>query len=402
MEVLITRLDDFGRGIGHIDGKVCFIPNAYPGEIVDVEITCIKKNYLEGRVLNYAKTSEHRNINTECHLFDFCGGCQFLNYDFSKENEYKTNKVKMLMERIAHIDSTIVEDIKFYNEVNYRNKVVFHVVGKKIGFYKEKTNDLVEVSNCLLLREEINRLIPKLKEIVADDRNKVAKIMVRVANNSSDTMVCFYGSIDNYCGINSDLQAVYLNERLIFGSPLVSHIGDKKFYVSPGSFFQINTTVVKYLYDEILNYCLNSHPTNVLDLYCGTGSIGIYISRCVERVLGIDCCKSSIDDANKNMILNDVNNVSFLCNKVEDVIDKIEINFDLVVVDPPRAGLDKKTIEYLKKINSKSIIYVSCNPATLARDIDRLSDIYVATSIKPFNMFPKTYHCESIVVLERK
>ena len=168
------------------------------------------------------------------------------------------------------------------------------------------------------------------------------------------------------------------------------------------SFFQVNDTVVTHLYDEVLNFCRSHDIRNALDLYCGTGTIGIYISKEVEHVLGIDCSESSILDANENKILNNADNTEFICSKVEDQIDKITGNYDLIVVDPPRAGLDNKTKEYLVKINPTYIIYISCDPATLARDLKELKETYKIKRIKPYNMFPKTYHCESIAVLERK
>ncbi len=182
---------------------------------------------------------------------------------------------------------------------------------------------------------------------------------------------------------------------------LKSTIGDKEFIISYSSFFQINRKLTKRLYDEVLKTVKNKKPNKVLDLYCGTGTIGIYISDFAKEIIGIDNNGSNILDANKNKKLNKVNNIEFICDKVENRIDTFK-NIDLIIVDPPRAGLDNKTKEYLQKIKSKTIIYVSCDPVTLSRDLKELNESYIINYIKPFNMFPKTYHVECVCVLKLK
>ena len=399
MEVLIERIDNFGRGLGYIDGKICFVPNALPGETVDVEITYSTKKFIEAKVLNYITKSSDR-LNIQCPFYSSCGACQFLNMSIIKENEFKTDKVKNLIKRIGNINTDLVRDCVSVNEYNYRNKATFHVENNKLGYYQEKTNSLVEIDNCLILREEINNTIPKLQEIINFKENNIKEIMVRCGNNTSNLMVNFIGKVKNLDGVEDFFDVVYVNDKLIIGSTMISLIGRFEFKVSPKSFFQVNGKLVENLYDEVLNYCIENKPKNVLDLYCGTGTIGIYISDVVNRVLGIDMSESSINNALDNRELNNIKNVEFVCSKVEDYIDKIIGKHDLVVVDPPRAGLDKKTVEYLKKISSNAIIYISCDPATMARDLSQLSDTYKIESIKPFNMFPKTYHVECVCVLK--
>lgn len=399
MEVLIERIDNFGRGLGYIDGKICFVPNALPGETVDVEITYSTKKFIEAKVLNYITKSSDR-LNIQCPFYSSCGACQFLNMSIIKENEFKTDKVKNLIKRIGNINTDLVRDCVSVNEYNYRNKATFHVENNKLGYYQEKTNSLVEIDNCLILREEINNTIPKLQEIINFKENNIKEIMVRCGNNTSNLMVNFIGKVKNLDGVEDFFDVVYVNDKLIIGSTMISLIGRFEFKVSPKSFFQVNGKLVENLYDEVLNYCIENKPKNVLDLYCGTGTIGIYISDAVNRVLGIDMSESSINNALDNRELNNIKNVEFICSKVEDYIDKIIGKHDLVVVDPPRAGLDKKTVEYLKKISSNAIIYISCDPATMARDLSQLSDTYKIESIKPFNMFPKTYHVECVCVLK--
>ena len=398
MVVCIDRLDDFGRGIAYIDGKICFIPNTLPGESVDIEIVKSTKKYIEGKVLNYLTKSKKR-INPKCPYFSSCGGCQFLNIDILEESKYKTNKVKSLVKKFTNLDNSIVKDCITLNEYGYRNKITLHVRNKKLGFYKEKTNELVEINRCLLVNDRINCIFNKIKEIVLD--NDISEVSIRIGNSIDTMSINFIGTIDDISIFDSFKESIYVNGKCINNS-FISNIGEYKFYVSPLSFFQVNSDVVEPLYRNVLDYCTINEIKNVLDLYCGAGTIGIYISSSVESVLGIDSCRDAIDNANDNKKLNKINNIEFVCSKVEDYVDKLKDNYDLVVVDPPRSGLDNKTIDYLLDINSKSIIYISCDPVTLVRDLNVLNEEYEVKSIQPYNMFPKCYHVECISVLERK
>ena len=182
---------------------------------------------------------------------------------------------------------------------------------------------------------------------------------------------------------------------------ILTNINSNHFYQSLDSFFQVNREVTNDLYREIEKQAKKTNANEVLDLYCGTGTIGITISKYFKKVIGIDYNPSNIKDANKNKKLNNCSNIEFICDKVENVINKFK-NIDLVIVDPPRKGLDVNTIKYLKELSAKNIIYISCDPLTLSRDINSLNEIYKVKIVKPFNMFPRTYHCESITVLERR
>ncbi|MBQ8132146.1 MAG: class I SAM-dependent RNA methyltransferase [Bacilli bacterium] len=404
MEVKIEKLDHFGRGITHIKNKICFVENALPTESVEIELVKENKKYDEA-ISKQIKESSPDRVEVTCPYYKECGGCQLLHLDSTKEDEFKTNKVKELIEHIGSLNPNLVEDISSYKRIHYRNKVVFHIKDRKLGFYKERTNDIVEIKVCDLLRSEINNLIPILKDLVKHPDNEIKEIMVRVGNNDTKetSMVSIKGEVKNFINLDEIVDVIILNGiRLTKDNKFTSSINTYKFFVRDKSFFQVNDTVVTKLYDEVLNFCRTHDIKNALDLYCGTGTIGIYISKEVEHVLGIDNSESSILDANENKILNNVDNIEFICSKVEDQIDKITGNYDLIVVDPPRAGLDNKTKEYLKKINPEHIIYISCDPATLARDLKDLNTKYEIKRIKPYNMFPKTYHVECVCVLELK
>ena len=376
MKVTIDRLDHFGRGITTIDNKICFIENALPGEIVNIEITKEKKKYLEGQVIKYINKSKNR-VKELCPYSNICGGCNLNHMKYENENEFKVEKIKDLISKFSNLDKNLVKDIVYSNEYNYRNKAVFHIKNKKLGYYKKNTNEIVEIDNCLLLDNKINEVIPTLKKIAKE--NNIEQIEVKVSNDSKKLLI----STDK-------------NKNII------TNISNYKYMLSPDTFFQVNKYVTELLYNEILKNIKKYKSKNVLDLYCGSGTIGIYISKYVAKVLGVEINKQSIIDANKNKKLNKVNNIKFIEGKVSDIIKDIKDKYDTIIIDPPRSGLDKDTINSILKINPKTIIYVSCDPTTLSRDLNILKDKYNVKYIKPFNMFPKTYHCESIAVLERK
>ena len=181
---------------------------------------------------------------------------------------------------------------------------------------------------------------------------------------------------------------------------ITTTIGSKKYILSVDSFFQVNKTLTEKLYDKVKEQVEKERPNKLLDLYCGTGSIGIYVSDFTKEIIGVDCSKSNIEDANENKKLNNLKNITFINDKVENIIDTFK-DIDMIIVDPPRAGLDQKTIINIERISPKQLIYVSCDPATLARDLNLLTN-YEVEEVTPFNMFPRTYHVECVSVLYRK
>ena len=366
MRVIVDKLDNFGRGITYINNKITFIDNALPNEEVDIEITKEKNKYNEAKVLKYITTSKDR-IEVDCPYYNKCGGCNLGHLSYDKENEFKENKVKELLKHIGNIDIK-VNKIITGPEYNYRNKVTFHKSNNLIGYYQKNTKNIIPIDKCLLLDNTINNSI---KDISTSSSN----LVIRSSNNSKDLLI---------------------NNK----ESIITNIGNKNYYLSKDSFFQVNKFLTKELFD-LIRKSIKKKYNNCLDLYCGTGTIGIYISDLVNNVIGIDYSESNIKDANKNRELNKVDNISFICDKVENKINSFK-DIDLIIVDPPRSGLDNKTKSYLKKINPEEIIYVSCDPVTLSRDLKDINDSFDIKEITPINMFPRTYHCESIAVLERR
>ena len=226
--------------------------------------------------------------------------------------------------------------------------------------------------------------------------------MIKSSNNEDKIMVSINGEINNKEELISKCDVVIINgEYLSNEKRIITNINKIQYQESIDSFFQINKTLTEELYEEIKNSLKEKDINNALDLYCGTGSITIYISDYCKKIIGIDYNKSNIEDAIINKELNQKDNIEFICDKVENRIDSFT-DIDLIIVDPPRSGLDKKTIDNIIKIAPKQIIYVSCEPITLARDLNSLQELYKVIKVKPFNMFPRTYHVETVSVLCRK
>lgn len=400
MKIKIEKLDHFGRGICYVDGKICFVEDTLPGEVVDIKITLEKKKFLLGKVNDFYKVSNDR-IDEVCPYKDKCGGCDLSHLKYEKENEYKCLKVKELMSKYANISNDLVMDCVYGDEYNYRNKVTLHGERNLIGYYKKNSNDIVPIKKCLLVDEKINIIIDKLNKM--DYHNNYDEVIIKCSNDSEEVMISITGEVRDYEELFNYCDSLIINGKVVKGEEsIVSFIGKCKYEITDKGFFQVNKNLTKLLYDEVRKVVSNVKPKRVLDLYCGAGTIGIYISDLVDEVIGVESFSKSIVSANKNKKLNGVRNIKFINEKVENVIDEIKENVDLVIVDPPRSGLDKKTIDVLLDMGCSDIIYVSCDPSTLARDVKLLSDKYNVNYIKPFNMFSRTYHVECVCVLKRR
>ena len=396
MEVKIEKLDNFGRGITYLNNKICFVENAYPEEIVEIEIVKENKKIIEAKTIKVITKSNNR-VESKCPYSNICGGCNFSNLKYEEELIYKTEKVKDLISKYTGL-TNIVEDTNYINEYNYRNKIILHGKNNKLGLYEENTNNIVEINECLLVNNKINEIIKILKE----ENISIEEALIKTSNDEKEVLVSIKGKINNIDKLKDKCTVLIINDELkTTNSSIITNIGKYKFYESEKSFFQINKDLTEKLYDEALKIVEKVKPNKLLDLYCGTGTIGIYVSEFSNEIIGIDYNKSNINDANKNKELNNLNNISFICDKVENQIDNFK-DIDMIIVDPPRKGLDQKTKEYLNTIKAKHLVYISCDLITFSRDINDLLENYEAEYIKPFNMFPKTYHVENVAYLKLK
>lgn len=395
-EVEIIALNHQGLGIAKVDGKVVFVENALVGEIVLIKIVKEKKNYSLAKVIKYIKISDKR-YNYNCCNYLECGGCNIGHLNYLDQLEFKKNKVIDIFRKYNNLE--INPHIYKTDSFNYRNKVVMHIKDGKLGFCKKSSNDIVEVDNCLIASKDINGV---LKIIRMFDLSRVSRVMIR--STYKDIMVVINGKIDELTLIEKldFVSSIYVDDKLIYGKDkIIEKLGDYLFYISKDSFFQVNSKQALNLYNKILDFAALKKTDRILDLYCGTGTIGIFLAKYSYSVLGIEVNKDAVKDANMNKLLNKVNNIDFI---LEDssYIAKIDDFFDVILVDPPRSGLDSKTLNNLKLRKTPKIIYVSCDPMTLSRDIKLLEDVYKVDKIALFDMFANDYHVESLVLLSLK
>lgn len=396
----IESLDHHGRGITKIDNKISFIENALPGEIVEVNITKNKKKYLEGNVKKYIKYSKNR-VTAPCKYYNFCGGCNIMHLKYADQLKFKENKVKNILKKYLNKDIKINPIVKSDNVIHYRNKVTFHVK-EDIGYYETDSNNLIKIDNCILAEKKIFDIFKYLKLLKL---NNINKLTLRTNNNKIMLIIESSTNNININNIKEYFDSIYLK----YNNKYIHLYGDKEikmnlenylYLISPDSFFQVNKNVTIKLYNLIKSYI--DENEYVLDLYCGTGSIGIFISDKCSKVLGIEINKYAINNAMINKEINNIHNIDFICNDSGKAIEKLNFNPDVIIIDPPRGGLNIQTINNILKYNSKKIIYVSCDPMTLVRDLKVFNELYEITSITPFDMFPNTYHVECVCLLERK
>ncbi len=396
----IEKLDYYGRGISRSSGKVYFIENALKDEDVSITLLKEKKKYCEAKLKEISNISKDRT-EAKCKYYNVCGGCQIMHIKEEKQEEFKKEKVEEILKKFLKYNKD-VNDIVFSKNFNYRNKVVLHVKDNKLGFYKNKTNELIEIDKCLLLNPVINDLISYLKNYI--ELKDIEKITIKVGNKTNEVMLIIDGSIANYQNLLEIVDVLIINEKVMTTKDYItSYIGNKKYIIKRNSFFQVNYDISTRMYNKVKDVIVKKKSKNVLDLYCGTGTIGIYISDVVSKITGIEVVSDAIEAANTNKKINNVENIEFILGKVEDKLDFISNNnIDTVIVDPPRSGLHKKVIPILEKISPKTIIYVSCDPITMARDIKLLSNNYELVEVTPYDMFPNTYHVECVCVLKLK
>lgn len=389
MKTNIIKFDHFGRGIAKINEKIIFIDRSLPGEIVDVNITKEKKNYLEGKINSIVKESDVR-IKPICPFYNKCGGCNFLHTTYDIEKKFKLEKGKELLGEINNFFET--------KELNYRNKVTLHVKNNKIGYYEEKTNKLIEIDYCYLLNNRINKVIKDLKKVNLNNINQIIikcnldKLLLDIDSNITNDFINVFSYVDT----------IISNKKIVKGLGYIEEVVDNKiFKITSEAFFQVNKEGLENINKVIKEFLNNKEINYVLDLYSGTSLWGILISDKVREVTSIEINKEATLNAKENIKKNNVKNVKVINGDVSNYIDKFK-NIDLVIIDPPRSGLDKKTRDYLKVIDSKYIIYISCDMNTLQRDLNELKEVYNIKSISLVDMFKRTYHCESLVILERK
>ena len=397
MQVKIEKYDDLGRGIAYLNGKVLFVPKTVPGDIVEIAVINDKKNFSECQVLKYIEYSPER-INSSCPYFDSCGGCDFLNVKYENSLNYKVNKVKEIFNKNG---ISINPKVVFSSQnLFYRNKITLKVQNGKLGYFKNNSHDLVEIDKCIIASNAINSMIPYIKKFNILNGN------VTIRSNQNEEILLVIESYDNLnININEikkniKLVGIVINNRLFYGVDFLNeNINDLNYRISYDSFFQINPRVAQILFNTIdENIDVND---NVLDIYCGVGTLSLSAAKKAKQVVGIEIVKNAIFNAKFNAKINNIQNTEFILGDASNIKFSKYNNFNKVIVDPPRSGLTNSVISTILKINPEEIIYVSCDPQTLVRDIKILSANYVIKDSFVLDMFCYSYHVETIVILNK-
>ena len=396
-DIEIVKLDDQGRGIGYVNNKITFIDNSLIGEIVDIEIIKETKKYNIGRVVNYKINSEKR-INVKCPYYKECGGCNLLHLNYIDQIDYKKNKLINILKKFAGINIDI-EVIKNNNQFGYRNKIELKIKDNLWGYYNSSTHDFVKINKCLLAKDSINEVINNKKYFNIDNGT------ITIRSNYNDEILININSDDK---VNIDLEnlkksikliGIVINDKTYYGDNyFIERFNNKLFKVNYNSFFQVNEYITKEMIN-ILN--INSKGKTLLDLYCGVGFLGQVIDYNFNKIYGIEINENSIIDAINNANINQLDNCYYICGD-STKLKNIKDNIDMLFIDPPRTGLINNLVNDVIDTNAKNIIYISCNPISLARDLNILKEHYNIEKVYLLDMFSNTYHCESIALLKLK
>lgn len=441
-QILLTikRLGINGEGIGYYKRLAVFVDNAIPGEVVEVRITETKDKYAIGEVVQFREKSPER-ITPPCQYFGECGGCQIQHMSYPEQLRQKQLLIVEAFDRYYEGD---LRKIKFFETLGmetpwgYRNKSSLPVRhdGKKVvvGMYAKNSNHLVYIDKSIVeselitsKRQEILDVLNRsnvdiynpryqsgsLKYIVIRGFEETNEIQVTfVMTNPDRKLIDILRRLDvtsaNY-SINNDPKSIEIFGREVINvagkKNIAGKLGDLNFDISPSAFFQLNSKQTLVLYDEIRKAAKLTGKEKVLDVYCGIGSIGMMLAKNAQEVRGIDINREAIADANRFARINQIGNASFYAGNILPYMGQFERDGfipDVVIVDPPRKGLDLNFINYLKKSKIKHIVYASCNPSTLAKNINHLKKEYSVKFVKPIDMFPQTASVESVTLLERR
>ncbi|WP_416198423.1 MAG: 23S rRNA (uracil(1939)-C(5))-methyltransferase RlmD [Sporanaerobacter sp.] len=443
LEGEIIDINYEGGGIVKKDNFTIFLDKGLIGDIVKYRVVKVKKTYGIGKLLDIIKPSAYR-VSSICNTSGECGGCPFQFFNYTKQLEWKEEKVKKDVEKIGGLDASIVKHIIGMEEpYRYRNNVQIPVGLKDgeiaIGFYESGSYNIADIDNCVIQTEISNEIVKTIKNFMKeynlkpyDRKNRTGSIRhigIRTNIENKAMVIIVTGSrnlpyskelikiltekfkdiISIYQNINSGNGPVVYGEKFkkLYGEDkIIDCIGDFKFSISPNSFFQVNRVQTKILYDKVKEYMDLKSEDIIFDLYCGIGTISLYMARQAKKVYGVEIVEEAIKDAIENARLNNIENVEFICGSSEKILPELKekgIKVDKIVVDPPRKGCDRQVLDTIIEMNPERIVYVSCNPSTLARDLKYLSENgYKIKEIQPVDMFPRSIHVECVIGMQRK
>lgn len=441
LRLSIHGLSHAGEGVARTEEMVIFVPGALPGEEIEAQVSQVKKNYARGKVTAILNPSINR-VKPICPAYNGCGGCHLQHLDYKEHLRHKTEVVQTALRRIGNIKEAVVHNtIGMGDPWHYRNKVHLQIVRKgqdvKLGFFQEGSHELAyetEENDCLLVDTGINKVIITLSELLnrynvsvydwTKKQGLLRNLMIRRGKSSGEIMVVLVTTGDKWAeeakfvkdlverhsnivsvirNINDDHGRVILGKenRVLAGRDhIVDILGGLKFKVSASSFYQVNPIQTEVLYKKALDYAELKGTEKVVDAYCGIGTIALYFARHVKHVTGIEVIPEAVEDARANAAYNKISNADFLQGQVEKVLPGLlaqDNSPDVLILDPPRQGCDPQVLKSIAEIGIHRVVYVSCDPATLARDLSVLSQLdYRVVEVQPVDMFPWTAHVEVV------
>lgn len=444
IELEITDISGQGSGIGRYDGMAVFVPLTAVGDKINARILKVKKNYAFAKIENIITPSESR-IDSDCECFSKCGGCVFRHLSYDEELKIKQKRVSDALERIGKISDFKMNDIiGCESPNNYRNKSQIPFGKDKngdvvMGFYGNHSHRIVGTGECMLHPTEFDDIVQIVKKWVTKYRIDVYNefthngllrhLYIRHARNTNELMVCLVingnsvphieeliALLTDYSeniksivlNINKEKTNVILGKKCktVYGSDFITDIlCGLRFNISPLSFYQVNRNQAERLYTIAAEYAALTGDEFLIDLYCGTGTIGLSMAKKAKKVLGVEIIPQAIENAKENTIMNGIENAEFICSDASAAAEKLTKDNtlpDVVIVDPPRKGCDSSVIDSICKMSPKRVVYVSCDPETLARDLQIFEEKnYKVIKVTPVDMFPRTQHVETVVLMSR-
>lgn len=439
----ITGYTSEGYGVGKAEGMAVFVPEGIEGETVLAHIIKVNRNFAVGKLIEVITPSGHR-IEPKCPYFHKCGGCVFMHMDYAEELKQKQKRVSDAFRRLGGFDIEAEETVLSPDELYYRNKAQFPAgmaEGKPVfGFFSTHSHRVVPVEGCLLLPTEISALHKAAQEWmqeydipVYNEETKtglIRHLFIRMGKHSLEAQVCiiaskrelpfanelisslkkaYSGLVSVILNVNTDrINKILSRENItLWGKDTITDtMCGKAYEISPNSFYQVNTLQAEQVYCKAADLACENERGNVLvDLYCGAGTIGLSMANRFDTLIGVEIVPEAIENARKNAEANGITNARFICADAAKAAEQLKeegITPDVVIVDPPRKGCDTSLIDTLAAMSPRRIVYVSCDPATAARDAKLLCEKgYTLTTVKPYDMFPRTGHVESVVCLTR-
>ena len=440
----ITDVTSEGNGVGKINDFVVFVPGTVTGDVAEVTIIKLQKSYAYGKVKNIITPSDKRQ-EPKCGVFSKCGGCSLMHIKYEHQLEIKKGIINNALKRIGGIDHEADELIGAENPFRYRNKMIFPVgedkTGKTVcGFYRERSHDIIPLDDCFLGCEFNSKILAAVKEYMMECNVKaydekthkgvIRRVFSRVGAVSGEIMIVISANSEKFSekdvliekirkksenivsiilNVNTKKTNLVLGEKnkVLFGKDTIKDIlCGVEYEISPHSFYQINHSQTEKLYAKALEYAEIKKDDVVMDIYCGIGTISLSAAKTAGKVIGVEIVPQAIEDAKENAKRNGIVNAEFYCADAAELVPELIKNGvkpDVIILDPPRKGSDEKTLSAITSVSPERIVYVSCNPATLARDLKFLGEKgYNVEKVCGVDMFPETNHVETVVKLCRK